>query len=226
MKIVLIIVLLLSVTPVANAFPEGIDLSCRGGKISESCGEKMEGFFGICGWVAVPQIKVVSGGRRALLTPANCTVFGSEDAPKTRPSIAKLGGSRGDVACFTCLVENPAGKIALVSLEADSYKNVSQPNALIRADFDLAIRANLNQIRFCYEKTLQISPKAKGQMAVNVEIGKNGKPVTTSASSIGISPGGAKSQLVECVVARVKAWQFPKLNESNLKIVIPFSFGI
>lgn len=37
------------------------------------------------------------------------------------------------------------------------------------------IRANLNQIRHCYEQLLQRSPNAAGKIAVNFQIGLGGR---------------------------------------------------
>ena len=67
------------------------------------------------------------------------------------------------------------------------------------------IRANLNQIRHCYEKLLQRSPNQSGKIAVKFVVGASGRVSTVAVTNSDISD----SMMRGCVTGRIQRWKFP-----------------
>lgn len=84
------------------------------------------------------------------------------------------------------------------------------------------IRANLNQIRHCYEQLLQRSPNASGKLSVSFVIGLNGRVQSTSVTDSSISD----SVMRGCVTGKVARWEFPKpRGGSPVTVNYPFVFN-
>jgi len=67
------------------------------------------------------------------------------------------------------------------------------------------IRANLNQIRHCYEQTLQRSPNAAGKMGTTFVIDTGGR---VSSVNVGEDTIG-DSMMRGCVAGKIQRWAFP-----------------
>jgi TonB family protein len=67
------------------------------------------------------------------------------------------------------------------------------------------VRANLNQIRHCYEQLLARSPSASGKLAVNWTIGVSGSVTSVSI----VESSFADAQMKGCVTSRIQRWKFP-----------------
>ncbi len=68
------------------------------------------------------------------------------------------------------------------------------------------IRANLNQIRHCYEQLLQRSPNARGKIGVNFVIGLDGRVTSVNIVAATISD----MRMGSCVTGKIQRWNFPK----------------
>ena len=84
------------------------------------------------------------------------------------------------------------------------------------------IRAQLNQIRHCYEKLLQRSPNASGKVNVQFIVGTNGRVTSARVKNSTIRDGAMNG----CVTSVVRRWSFPRpRGGSSVTVNYPFSFN-
>ena len=84
------------------------------------------------------------------------------------------------------------------------------------------IKANLNQIRHCYEQLLQRSPNAAGKLSVKFIVGVSGR--VDSASFDGGDLNDANMQ--GCVVGKIRRWKFPEPRGGQpVTVSYPFVFN-
>jgi len=84
------------------------------------------------------------------------------------------------------------------------------------------IRANLNQIRHCYEQLLQRSPSAAGKIAVNFVVGASGSVQSVSVTESTIQD----SMMRSCVTGRIQRWRFPQPRGGQpVTVNYPFVFN-
>jgi outer membrane biosynthesis protein TonB len=84
------------------------------------------------------------------------------------------------------------------------------------------IRANLNQIRHCYEQLLQRSPSASGKMSVMFVINTSGRIQTVNVTDSSISD----SVMRGCVTGKIQRWAFPKPRGGQpVTVNYPFVFN-
>lgn len=83
------------------------------------------------------------------------------------------------------------------------------------------IAGHRDQIRFCYELALQQSPSLAGKVSVQFAVATSG---TVAAARVENS--SAKSEaLSDCLVSRVRTWQFPVGKQGNgYRVTYPFVF--
>lgn len=83
------------------------------------------------------------------------------------------------------------------------------------------IRAQLGQIRYCYERQLSASPDLYGKILIKFTIGAAGSVV---AQAIGTT--SLNNAMVEgCILRRVAGWQFPTpKGGTNVLVTYPFLF--
>ncbi len=84
------------------------------------------------------------------------------------------------------------------------------------------IRANLNQIRHCYEQLLARSPNSAGKIMAQFVIGLNGMVADASIKSSEIG-----DQIMQgCVVGKIRRWKFPQpRGGSSVTVTYPFVFN-
>lgn len=93
---------------------------------------------------------------------------------------------------------------------------------LTQQEIATVIRANLNQIRHCYEKLLQSSPNSAGKIKMKFVVGTNGRVKSTQITNSTISNGVMKN----CVRNSVRRWAFPKpRGGSPVTVNYPFVFN-
>ena len=84
------------------------------------------------------------------------------------------------------------------------------------------IRANLNQIRHCYEQLLQRSPSANGKVSVSFVVGTDGRVTTANVKDSTISDAMMQS----CVTGRITRWKFPEPRGGQpVSVTYPFVFN-
>ena len=81
------------------------------------------------------------------------------------------------------------------------------------------VRRNLGQVRFCYEKGLQLQPGLVGRVNVAWTIDAGG-----SVKIANVKNTSLKNRTVEnCIVQRLKTWKFPiPQNKAEVKVSYPF----
>jgi hypothetical protein len=83
------------------------------------------------------------------------------------------------------------------------------------------LRQNRNQMRYCYEKSLQRNPSLAGKVTVEFIVNASGE---VPVSKLGASALG-DSEAEACMVARAKTWTFPKSASGGLtKVSYPVVF--
>jgi TonB family protein len=106
-----------------------------------------------------------------------------------------------------------------ISLDSDAAA-VEVEGSLDRELIRRIIRQHANQVRYCYEKQLQLDPSLQGKIVVGFVIGAEGN--VTSAT---IEQSTLSSPAVgQCVVERVKTWIFPMPKGGIVKVAYPFTF--
>lgn len=94
---------------------------------------------------------------------------------------------------------------------------------LTAQEVQAVIKANLNQIRHCYEQLLQRSPNASGKVKVSFTVGTDGR-VTRSSLAGGSTLGDSVMQ--GCVVGKVQRWKFPSPRGGQpVEVTYPFVFN-
>ena len=84
------------------------------------------------------------------------------------------------------------------------------------------IRANLNQIRHCYEQLLQRSPSASGKMGTTFTIDTSGRVTSVNVSQDTIND----SMMRGCVTGKMQRWPFPKPRGGQpVTVNYPFVFN-
>ncbi len=84
------------------------------------------------------------------------------------------------------------------------------------------IRANLNQIRHCYEQLLQRSPSAAGKITVNFVVSTSGGVQTVNVQDSSIDDASMRG----CVTGRISRWAFPKPRGGQpVTVSYPFVFN-
>jgi TonB family protein len=84
------------------------------------------------------------------------------------------------------------------------------------------IRANLNQIRHCYEQLLQRSPNASGKVGVNFVVGASGRVSSASITDSSI----ADARMQGCITGAIKRWNFPQPRGGQpVSVNYPFVFN-
>ncbi len=94
--------------------------------------------------------------------------------------------------------------------------------ALDKSLIDKVIKANMNQIRYCYQRELTKNPGLKGKIIVKFTIAADG-----SVSKAGIKTSSMGSAAVEsCITGRFKRFKFPEPKGGGVVIVsYPFIFS-
>ncbi len=93
---------------------------------------------------------------------------------------------------------------------------------LTNQEVQAVIRANLNQIRHCYETLLQRSPSASGKVKVNFTIDATGR---VSAATINSDTIG-DATMSGCVTGKIVRWKFPTpRGGQNVNVTYPFVFN-
>lgn len=93
---------------------------------------------------------------------------------------------------------------------------------LTTQEVQAVIRANLNQIRHCYEQLLQRSPNANGKIKVNFVVNAEGRVSSSSIQSDTIGD----SVMAGCVTSKIVRWAFPKpRGGQNVNVNYPFVFN-
>lgn len=82
------------------------------------------------------------------------------------------------------------------------------------------INGHRDQIRFCYEMALQQSPALAGKVSVQFAVGASG-----SVAAARVENSTARSEaLSDCLVSRVRTWQFPVGRSAGFRVTYPFVF--
>ena len=93
---------------------------------------------------------------------------------------------------------------------------------LTSQEVQAVIRANLNQIRHCYEQLLQRSPNSSGKVKVKFRITPTGRVSSASIVSSSIRDPIMKS----CVTSKITRWKFPKPRGGQpVTVGYPFVFN-
>jgi hypothetical protein len=83
------------------------------------------------------------------------------------------------------------------------------------------INGHRDQIRFCYELALQQTPALAGKVSVQFAVGISG-----GVGAARVAESTARSEaLSDCLVSRVRTWQFPVGKQGNAyRVSYPFVF--
>ena len=129
-----------------------------------------------------------------------------------------LGGSGGLGTGFGRGKGGASGRANVVVPPGDPVVS----GGLTSSEVQAVIRANLNQIRHCYEKLLQRSPSASGKVKVRFKVSPNGRVASASIASSTI----ADSRMKGCVTSKVKRWRFPNPRGGKaVTVTYPFVFN-
>lgn len=83
------------------------------------------------------------------------------------------------------------------------------------------IASHRDQVRYCYELALQRSPALAGKVAVQFVVATSGAVPTARVDFTNI----ASPELSDCLVSRVRSWQFPVAKQAGgYRVTYPFVF--
>lgn len=113
---------------------------------------------------------------------------------------------------------DPKKKADVGITDSDSTVVGSLDKELIRR----VIRANIGQIRYCYESELQAKPNLAGKVSVRFIINQTG-----DVAQAQVAEGSTLNEprLSECIRTRVRSWKFPSpKGGGNVVVTYPFVF--
>ena len=129
-----------------------------------------------------------------------------------KPDPAKPGGAGGDGGAKP--------KAASMVIEESSGAPEAPPPAPAGEEKKMIgeyIIAHTDDVRDCYSKRIQERPTLQGKLVARFDIGPSGRVIGATADGIG------DTQLVACVVAAVRKWEFEKpASGGKLRIAFPF----
>jgi outer membrane biosynthesis protein TonB len=128
------------------------------------------------------------------------------------------GGLTGSLSSSSLFPGKNHSTVALkVAKPQDPVSQVS----LTMEEVYAVIRQNLNQLRHCYEQTLQRSPHAAGTIKVRFAIVNGGR--VSGQTVIHDSLGDVKMNA--CVLEKIARWKFPEPRAGALNVSYPFNFN-
>ena len=81
------------------------------------------------------------------------------------------------------------------------------------------IRDHADQVRYCYEQQLTLNPKLGGKIAIKWQINADGHAsATIFDSNVPVDSDGMRN-VGECIMSRIKSWEFPKPKGGGMAIV-------
>ena len=93
--------------------------------------------------------------------------------------------------------------------------------ALDKEEIRTVVRANLNGVKYCYEKRLTKNPTLEGKVTLRFTIDAKGK---VSATEI-VGDTLADPEVGKCVAKTAKTWEFPAPRGGGVAVVsYPFVF--
>ena len=79
-------------------------------------------------------------------------------------------------------------------------------------------RRHGNELRYCYEKQLQVNPSLRGLLVIKLVIDAEGKVTAASAS-------GVHEDVEACAATRARTWVFPKPKSGVVSVTHPVTFS-
>jgi TonB family protein len=113
-----------------------------------------------------------------------------------------------------------AGKGSFVSLEKSGYR---VDEGLTKDEVGEVIHSHMGEVRYCHEAAMLANPKVEGKLLANFSINAGGKITTASVEQSTLGD----PQFTECVMSRLKTWQFPHPRGGvTVTVSYPFLFRI
>lgn len=118
------------------------------------------------------------------------------------------------------------GKLSLVGSSQAYFEPVAS-EAWIEGGLDpneiaAVIKRHESQVRACYERGLQKSPRLAGRLSLRFLIGPQGRVTTAKVSQSSLGNAGVES----CIQNRLMSWKFPKPEGGvTVKVAFPFVLG-
>ena len=129
-----------------------------------------------------------------------------------------LGGSSGSGAAGPGGAGKKLNTTAVVVPEGDP----SVEGQLTKEEIEAVIRANLAQIKACYERFLQGNRNLAGRVSTKFVIGTNGRVNAASVASSDLGSPGAES----CMIGAIRRWKFPLPRGGGVvQVTYPFVFN-
>jgi hypothetical protein len=131
-------------------------------------------------------------------------------------SFVLVGADDGDDAKNVKSKPKPEAK-------ADGDAGTDAKDGLASQEIMAVIRANLNQVRHCYETLLKTSPQAAGKVTATFVIGgKTGAVTSASLSQSTIQDAAFRG----CIIGKIETWRFPKpRGGKDVTVNYPFVFN-
>lgn len=106
--------------------------------------------------------------------------------------------------------------------ESDGEFTISN-GGLTQKEVLYVIRGNLNQVRRCYETTLDGIPKPKGSLTAQFYVEKTTGKVNRSSI---VRSTFEQPSFHDCIVSRIQLWQFP-IPKGNEDVIVryPYKFS-
>lgn len=145
------------------------------------------------------------------------------------------GGANGDPIGIGAIPRSGVDKktgigVLIAKKEGDGPRIEPDPPIICSADnggcmdkelIRKVINGHRDQIRFCYELALQQAPALSGKVAVQFAVANSG---LVAAARVENSSAGSAA-LSDCLVSRVRTWQFPVGRAGNgYRVTYPFVF--
>jgi hypothetical protein len=122
------------------------------------------------------------------------------------------------LASLGCVTE----KVDTRKSRNESMASVQWKGQIDREQVRKSIRLSLTDIKKCYEKQLKISPKAKGEIVVELIFGSEGQVQNSRVLSSTIP---TSERMGACMLAGLEKVKYPKAEDGFASVAYPFVFA-
>lgn len=158
----------------------------------------------LVGWCLA--LQAVHPSERCTVTGTDSTFLATAESPLA-PTIADLAEPDSALAeaLRTARIEPPWPPYGRGDQPAPARGAAEVGGTLSSEVISRIIRRNMDRIKYCYERTLQVQPALAGRVTARFEIGPDGSVIDARITDSTLSNADVET----CLVARFRAMQFP-----------------
>lgn len=166
-----------------------------------------------------PSLTDNSGAKNSDLAPTEVRAGAMTSSVKVGTIGGKNGGKEGGVGY-------EVGEHAKLKGQGGSFVSMSTNDSVVdegltKEEVGIVIHAHMGEVRYCHEASMLSNPKLEGKLVLQFGISPRGVVEVVSVQSTTLP----ERKLGDCVIARLKTWQFPRPKGGiHVSVSYPFIF--